>query len=266
MNAGEKQLSKVLKAVFWFVVINSVGGALSLILSPTKTETYFFWNITPPINAMLMGTLYLVTSVAVAYVALIGTWEATRVIAVMGFVIGILLVIVTLLHVDRFVPGGKLYYWLLVYMIVPILIAFLYWRFESAGASWQVIHKAIGSFTRLAALVTGVALLIVAVVGLFFPNLITGVWPWQISELMLRVFMSWLFTLGVGNLWFGVEKEWMRVRVVSYMLIATPLLVAAVMLINRADLTGNPVTLWIFSVLLALIGLTGVFMLWQQRQ
>src|SRR5574341_1581105 len=117
MNTGEKQLSNLLKGVFWFVVINSAGGALSLILFPTQTEKYFFWNITPPINAMLVGAMYLVAASAVAYAAIRGTWEMTRVIAVMGFTLSVILFIVTLVHVDRFVPGIKLYYWLFVYFI-----------------------------------------------------------------------------------------------------------------------------------------------------
>ena len=76
---------------------------------------------------------------------------------------------------------------------------------------------------------------------------------------VMQVFMSWLSALAAGTLWFWIEKDWTRLQPVAYML------TAILMLINRADLTGNPVTLGGFRVLLVLIGLTGVFMIWNQR-
>jgi hypothetical protein len=266
MASGEKQLSKFVKFVFWFVVINSTGGALTLILFPTKTETNFFWNITPPINAMLVGTMYLVAGVAVAYAAIRGTWEAARFIAVMGFSLSVVLLAATLIHIDRFVPGMKLTYWLFVYFIFPVLVALLYWRYEKSGTSWEVTRQAIKPITRLAAITTGAGMLIFAMVGFLFPGLIVPIWPWKLSELMVRVFLSWLTALAVSNLWFWVEKEWTRLQAVAYMLIATPVVIAVMMIINRSDLTGSPLSLWGFIAALSLIGMIGVFMLWQQRR
>jgi hypothetical protein len=255
-----------LKAVLWFIVLNTAGGALILILFPTQTERLFFWNITPPINAMLMGVLYLMAGATAAYAALRGSWEAMRVIAVMGFAVSALFVLVTLVHRDRFVPGVKLYYWLFVYSIVPILIALLYRRYEGSGANWQAKQNEIKPVTRLAALVIGLGILFVAVVGLLFPNLLITVWPWQVAPLMLRVLLSWLFALGLANLWFWFEKEWTRVQVVAYVLIATPFAVAITMFIHGADLNDNPVILGVFGLLFVVLGLAGAFMLWQQRR
>jgi hypothetical protein len=266
MLSGETQLSKLMKFVFWFVVLNSTGGALSLILFPTQTERYFFWNITPPINAMLVGTMYLVAGIAVAYAALRGTWESARFIAAMGFSLSIVLLLATLLHIDRFVPGFKLTYWLFVYFIFPVLVALMYWRYESRGTNWQVLRQAVQPMTRLAALTVGTGMLIFAVVGFLFPTLIVQIWPWTVSPLMVRVFLSWLTALSVSNLWFWPEKEWTRVQPVAYMLIATPVVIALMMLINRSDLSGRPISVWGFLAALLAIGMTGVYMLWQQRR
>ncbi|MEW5941711.1 MAG: hypothetical protein AB1750_18770 [Chloroflexota bacterium] len=262
----EKPLSKFLKFVFWFVVVNSTLGALSLILFPTKTETFFFWKIAPPVNAMLVGTMYLVAGVAVGYAAVRGTWESARVIAAMGFSLSVLLLAATLIHVDRFVPGIKLDYWLFVYFIFPVLVALLYWRYEKGGANWQAVNREIKPLTRLTALTAGLGMAIFALVGFFFPSLIIPIWPWPLSELMVRVFVSWLTALSVSNLWFLVEKEWTRVQMVAYMLIATPLVVAGMMLVNRADLTGGPAAMTGFGVALALLACAGAFMLWNQRR
>ena len=266
MVSNEKQLSKFMKFVFWFVVVNSSSGSLLLILFPTQTETLFFWNIIPPINAMLVGAMYLVAGVAVAYAAIRGTWESARLMLVMGFSLSAVLLAATLMHIDRFVPGVKLYYWLVVYFVFPVLVALLYWRYEKSGTNWQVTTQAINPITRLGALTVGAGMLIVATVGFFFPSLIVSIWPWKLSDLMVRVFLSWLTALAVSNLWILVEKEWTRVQPVAYMLIATPVVIAVMMVINRSDLTGSTLGLWGFSVGLLLIGMTGVVMLWQQRR
>lgn len=126
--------------------------------------------------------------------------------------------------------------------------------------------QAINPTTRLGALAVGTGMLIVATVGFFFPSLIVSIWPWKLSDLMVRVFLSWLTALAVSNLWVLVEKEWTRVQPVAYMLIATPAVIAVMMVINRSDLTGSMLGLWGFSVGLLLVGMTGVVMLWQQRR
>lgn len=264
MGTSEKLLPAFVKAVFWFVVVNALGGALILTLIPAQTERFFFWKITPPINAMLMGAMYLVAGSAVVYAILRGTWESMRFMSVMASAFASLLFIVTIVHIDRFIPGVKLYYWLLVYFVAAAFAMFIYWYFERDGANWQVVGHEIKPLTRLSGVVTGICILIVVLVGLFLPSLIINIWPWTISPLMMRVFMSWLAALAAGTLWFGLERDWARLRAVPYMLIAVPLLITILMLVNRADLTGNASMLWVFRALLLLMGLTGAFMLWHQ--
>lgn len=55
----DKPLSLAARLIPWFVAINALIGAASLLLFPTRTATLFFWEITPPINAALFGALYL---------------------------------------------------------------------------------------------------------------------------------------------------------------------------------------------------------------
>ena len=266
MTREEKPLSSFLRGVFWFVVVNSTAGALSLILFPDKTETLFFWKITPPINAMLVGSMYLVASVAVGYAALHGTWETARLILAMGFGLSVVLLASTLMHVDRFVPGAKLYYWLFVYFIFPVAVAIVYWQYEKGGTSWQVIRQAVHPNTRLAALVMGGSLLLIALVGFILPSLYINIGIWKTSELMIRVFVSWVTALSISNLWFLVEKEWTRLSMVPYMLMSTPVVVLTMMLLNRSDLTGSPFFLVLYGLALAAMAAFGVFMLWNQRR
>lgn len=44
-------MSSLMKLAFWFVAVNALAGAGSLIFFPADTARLFFWEIKPPINA-----------------------------------------------------------------------------------------------------------------------------------------------------------------------------------------------------------------------
>src|SRR5215204_4341631 len=110
------RLSLFAKAVFAFVAVNALAGAVVLMLFPGRTSQLFFWEIRPPINAALFGALYLGGAVVVGWLTLKGEWEAARFLAPILITAGVLISAITLLHLDRFTPGLKLFYWLLVYI------------------------------------------------------------------------------------------------------------------------------------------------------
>lgn len=262
----EKPLSRMVKGVYWFVVANSIVGALALIFFPTETEALFFWKITPPINAALVGTSYLVAGLAVAQAALKGRWESARYITTIEVGLSILLLLTTLIHIDRFFPGVKLYYWIIVYLIVPISAIVFYVQYERTGANWQVVHRAVAPATRALAITLGTMLAIFVAITFLRPDLLIGVWPWTISPLMARVFVAWFSALAVSLLWFAREREWTRVQNVADLLIATPIAILLMMLIHREDILGVSVQLWMLVSGLVAMALVGILMRrWQSR-
>ena len=55
----DKPLSPAARVILWFVAVDALICAVSLLPFPARTETLFFWGIIPPINAALFGALYL---------------------------------------------------------------------------------------------------------------------------------------------------------------------------------------------------------------
>src|SRR3712207_653425 len=103
MNHTYKPMSLPMKIVFWFVVANAALGAISLIFFPTTTESTFFWQIAPPISARMFGVLYVAAGMLVLLAVLRGQWESARTVDIMvPFFTGMLL-LTTILHMDRFV-------------------------------------------------------------------------------------------------------------------------------------------------------------------
>lgn len=105
-------LTRLTRLALWLIGLNALAGAGSLMLFPHRTDSLFFWTITPPLNAMLFGALYLAGGVAVCWLAHRGRWESARILFPVLITAGLLITGVTLIHYERFSAGLRLGYWL----------------------------------------------------------------------------------------------------------------------------------------------------------
>ncbi len=260
----DKPLSPFARFVFAFVAVNALVGAASLILFPGRTTTLFFWPITPPINAALFGALYLGGAAVVGWVTLRGLWEPARFLTPVLVSAGLFISAVTLLHLDRFTPGPRLAYWLLVYVGAPLLALLIYRRHERGGANWSA-GVPLRPMTRALAVGLGAVLLLLGLAAVAFPAPVVANWPWPTSPLMVRIFASWFAAFGVGLLWFWPERDWRRVRLIPVMMIAAAGLDLLMVAVHRADLHPIGLSFGLFVFHLALFGAVGVGMIVMQR-
>lgn len=263
MTPTNTPMTTFTKIVFWFVAVNALAGAGALILFPNQTNTLFFWEITPPINAALFGALYLGGAAIVGFLTYRGAWEPARFLIPVLVSAGILISVITFVHLDKFTPGFKLIYWLVVYVGAPLLAIGIYIQQERNGASWRVTTP-IASTTRTTALAVGGLLLAAGIVLLIWPGLIVVNWPWPTGILMVRIFTAWFSAFGVGLLWFGIEQEWERLHHIANLMIAAALFDLLMLLIHRSDVTTVGLSVWLYAIHLAAFGVLGALMHWWQ--
>ncbi|WP_374689868.1 hypothetical protein [Promineifilum sp.] len=259
-----KPLSPFARIIFWFVAVNALIGASSLLLFPTRTATLFFWEITPPINAALFGALYLSGAFVVGLVTARGQWEPARFLVPVLVTAGALISGVTLLHLDRFTPGIRLAYWLLVYVGAPLLALLIYARHERPRANWSV-DEPVRPLTRGVAVALGGLLAVLGLVAIAFPAPVVARWPWPTSPLMVRIFAAWFAAFGAGLLWFLVERDWRRIRLIPIMMTVASALDLLMLFVHRGDVTSTGLNLWLFVLHLALFGAVGLLMHRWQR-
>ena len=252
-------MSLLMRLVFGFVAFNALLGAGSLLFFPTRTAALFFWEIKPALNAALFGALYLGGALVVGWVTLRGAWEPARFLIPVLVAAGVLISFTTLLHLDRFTPGFKLAYWLLIYVGAPLLALAFYVSHERRGANWAAARP-IHLLTRLVAVALGGVLLLLGLALLAFPAVAIPFWPWPMTPLMLRIFASWFAAFGVGLLWFLVEREWTRVQHIATLMIAASALDLLMIVVHRADLTTTGLSLWVYCFHLALFGVVGLLL------
>jgi hypothetical protein len=261
--SADTPMSPLMRIVFWFVAANALAGALSLMLFPQHTATLFFWEIAPALNAALFGALYFGGAVVVALVSYQGRWEGARFLIPVLVTAGVLIALTTFLHLERFTPGFKLWYWLIIYIGAPLLAGLFYFQHERAGANWSA-QEPITPATRQVAIAVGLLLIGAGIFTLARPAVVVEAWPWPTSPLMVRIFASWFSAFGVGLLWTLVERDWGHLRHMANLMIAAAVLDLVMVFIHRGDLTGDGLRVGIFCAHLAAFGLVGGLMRWLQ--
>lgn len=265
MRSFERPMSPLAKISFWFVALNALGGALSLLFFPHATDILFFWTIKPAINAALFGALYLGGAAVVGAMAYRGEWEQARFLVPILVSAGLLISAVTIAHIDRFTPGIKLWYWLIVYIGAPLLALLLYIQHERAGANWAV-SEPVAPATKRLALSLGALLMTVGCGLILWPEGAARAWPWPMTPLMLRIFAAWFSAFGVGLLWFQFEHDWGRLRHVATLMIAAAGLDLAMVALHWRDITATTGVVLLYCAHLALFGAAGLLMHWLQRR
>lgn len=258
------QLQRWSRLIYSFVALNALVGAMILIFLPDQTETLFFWPVNPPINAGLFGALYLGGAAAVSLAVWRNQWEPVRYLVPILVAAGILISAVTLLHLDKFAPGIRLVYWLLIYIGAPLLALGIYAAQERTGANWAVTVP-VRPFTRRIATFTGSLVLGLAVLLIGWPETAVVNWPWPTSPLMVRIFAAWFGAFGVGLLWFQVERDWRRLYQIPNLMIAAAGLDLLMVLVYHESVNGG-VALWLYCSHLILFALVGGLLHWAQAK
>lgn len=220
---NETPLSKGMKVLWWLMILQATGVVLTLLLFPAQTELFFFWKISPPINAILLGVLYTSTVIFGGQAVLRGRWETARYLVPMLTYSSAMLTIVTWVHIDKFIPGLKLDAWLASYILAPIALNWFYWRHQKNGGTWEITGRTVLPAARLLALTLGGLMLTLSLTALLFPNLFTASAPWPMSPLIVRAFASIWGAFSMGPLWFAREKDWERLYPIADMLTIMPI-------------------------------------------
>ncbi len=190
-------IQRTTRVMWWFGAVSAVvsaGAAIQLLVLSTRTADYFAWTIAVPASAAFIGVFYLASTVMGVLALRRRAWAPARVALVpvvmfVGFVL-----LVTLLHLDKFhlTTGGfparvAGWIWLVVYVVTPPGYVFAFWwQARSPGgdpppaaelprwAAWLL--AALG----MALAATGVALLVA-------PTAVAPLWPWELTALTARM-------------------------------------------------------------------------------
>jgi hypothetical protein len=192
-----------------------VQGSI-LLVAHNDTARYFSWTIAVPVTAVFLGAGYLSAAVLESMAARQGSWQRAR-IAVPGVLAFTTLTLaVTLVHLDKFHLGAAsvltralTWGWLAIYVGVPPVLAFLWWRQARAVPGTAPAGPRLPPLVRAALGVQGAVMLVLGVALLAAPVQVARLWPWPLTALTGRAVGAWLAGLGIiaAQSWYADRRE-----------------------------------------------------------
>lgn len=215
------------------LLVLAIANGVFLYLAPGQAEEHYAWPLAPRASAAFLGAGYMAGVVATALVLLVArAWCEFRMLAPALFVLSVGLLGATLIHADRFRwDYAPTWVWTGVYAGVPVGLALLWRRQERGAAPAPGAHQALRG-VRVASIILGCLLAIVAIALYVAPQRASDLWPWQLTALTARSLGSW------------------------YALVATALLACALMLRRPREALIPYATLGVWSALLLTLPLT----------
>jgi hypothetical protein len=239
-----------------------------LYLNPEESGQRFAWEIQPRLTAMYMGAGYLGGAYLFAQALSRRSWHrvAPGIPAVTVFTISMLLV--TILHRERFdLNHTPFQLWLVLYIVTPILVPSVgLLNGKPDPGTPEPLDAPVPAIARIGLGVLGGLLLVYAVVTFITPEISLRVWPWRLTALTARVLAGWCALLGVGGLTISRERRWSawKVGLTSIALWHTLVLLTAAL--NPGDFnTGRPVNWYTASVAQVLLGMGVLYAVMERR-
>jgi hypothetical protein len=197
--------------VLWlFAGLAAVAGVLLFPLAE-ETDRFFSWTIEPPLTAAFMGAAYWAALVLIASAARAGTWEQARPTLVPAGTIAVLLLVATLIHLDKFDLDSIFgWFWLVVYCTVPPALAAMVWaqarRAAAPAAPGPPIPAALRAALVLQALVMGA----IGAAMFIDPSTAGDLWPWALTPLTARAVSAFLIGFAAAAAYAAADNRLAR--------------------------------------------------------
>jgi hypothetical protein len=213
---------RALLVVFGVLTFLAVAA---LFVRPDTTDQFFAWTIRPPLTAAFLGGAYAAGCTLVILSLRASAWAYARASIITILVFTVLTLWATLAHLDRFHFGvdrtfarGAAWFWLTVYIVIPVaLIPVLVRQVRLAGSD-PPRERPLPRWLWAALAVQGAVLLVTGLLLFVRPGLLAG-WPWVLTPLTSRAVGAWLISFGVAAGAALVENDltWLRNPAIAYL-------------------------------------------------
>jgi hypothetical protein len=205
-----------LHALLWAFAGLAVLTTVSLTFASSRTDEAFAWPIQPPLTAALLGACFGGTVVLFVLAARERLWVNVRLAVVAALSLSTLLLVATLLHLDKFaldgdaVPATIAWIWTVVYVVVPPALLVLLVAQERAAGDDPPRAVPVPLVLRVVLAAFGLKSVLGGIVLFVAPSDVAPHWPWAISPLTGRAIASWIIGLGVAALYVAVDHDLRR--------------------------------------------------------
>lgn len=195
----------------WFLLVAAalalIAGVLLFVLA-SDTDQFFSWTIEPSLTAAFLGAAYWAACVLLASAARETSWARVRPALPPVFVIAVLLLVATLIRLEKFDLDSLFgWFWLVAYIVVPPLLAYLVvQQVRLAGPAARGSNDMPRVLRGLLA-VEGTLMFVLGSALYLFPANADDLWPWVLTPLTAEAIGAFLVGFGVAAGWALLEDD-----------------------------------------------------------
>jgi hypothetical protein len=272
MDAVEDEPRRLTTTMRVVLVIFLALAGLAFILLYLRgghTAREFAWTIKPEITAAFLGAGYGAGCVLVAASLRRRPWAEVRIGIAIVLVFSTMILVATLLHLERFhfgaTSGGiaRLAAWvfLAVYVFVPTVGTWLFVREQRLAGPPPPGGLALPGWFKVAIGAQGVLMVAFGAALFVAPWVFASAWPWVLTSLTAQAVGSWLVPIGLGNLAVLREGDLRRARVPALTSVAYGLLQLGALVRYGDQVQWHEAGAWIWVALLVNAIVTGGYQL-----
>jgi len=245
----------------FYAVAAGLAAIAGFLLFPLAEETdrFFSWTIEPPLTAAFLGAAYWAALVLLAWAATRERWADARTAMPAVAVIAALLLVTTLIHLDKFDLDSLFgWFWLVVYCLVtPLLV----WTIAQQVRAAEPVERGLHPPPAAVRAVLAVAgLVLVGYGAALYAAPLDVAWPWELTPLTGRAIASFLIGFGVAAGFALWENDLSRLRGSAYAFATLALLELLALAVFNEDVTASAaevaayVAFWAVSLGLGVAG------------
>jgi|tagenome__1003787_1003787.scaffolds.fasta_scaffold20896817_2 hypothetical protein len=254
-----------------FAVLTALATSSLLVLGG-HTERFWPWTIKNPSTVGFLAAAYAAGFLLSVLSLRQRSWAHVRVAVATVTVFTFVTLIATIVHAHRLhlhdadpLARGAAWFWLVVYVVIPLVGLVVIGRQEEGRLRRDVVLRRLSVRLRLALAGQGLVLFVAGAV--LFLGAVSwhhgmstiGIWPWELTPLSAEVLGAWLVAFGVGAGLVLAEGDLSRLRVpaIAYTAFGAFQLLALLVNVSRMDDTQ-----WGYGFVLAVVVVTGGYGWW----
>lgn len=245
--------------LLWLFAALAFGAGLLLYVRSGNTDDTFSWTIKPSITAAFLGGAYWAAFVLFAWSARQELWVRARPFVLPVTVIAILLLVATLVHIDKFHKDTLFgWFWIVAYIVVPPALALALWSQSRVPKVAAPPRVPLAAPLRGLLVLEGLILVGVGLSLFIAPDTADDLWPWTLTPLTARATGAFLTGFGAAALQAVVENDIGRLTGSAYAYVTLGLLELVAVLRYHHALDGSGLRGVAYVVFTAAVLATGV--------